>query len=91
MNDDIPMFARSALGGKKSSRVEARITDETKFDLARRCHELGLTESDYLASLIEVSLYGAEHVLSVQRTRLKEVCGLSGLFPVHGSDSKEAP
>ena len=34
-----PVFARSAMGGKRTARVEARVTDETKFALAQRCHQ----------------------------------------------------
>ena len=78
---DTPMFARATVSGtKRSSRVETRVTDETKFELARKCHELGMTESQFLERLVEVSLYGAEHVLSVERERTARVCGLSELF-----------
>lgn len=72
---------RSPLGGKKTARVDVRITDETKFDLSRKCHELGISESDYVCTLIESSLYGLEHVLKVQRERLLAVRGLAGLPP----------
>ena len=79
---DTPMFARATLAGtKRSARIEARVTDETKMELARKCHELGMTESEFLERLVEVSLYGAEHVLSVERERTARVCGLSGLSP----------
>lgn len=79
---DTPMFARATVSGtKRSSRVETRVTDETKFELARKCHELGMTESQFVERLVEVSLYGAEHVLSVERERTARVCGLSELFP----------
>lgn len=79
---DTPMFARTTVSGtKRSARIEARVTDETKFALAQRCHELGMTESQYLERLVEVSLYGAEHVLSVEREKTARVCGLSGLLP----------
>lgn len=78
---DNAIFARSLMGGKRSARVESRVTDETKFALARRCHELGMTESDYVANLVEVSLFGFDHVASVQASRLRGVCGSSGLVP----------
>ncbi|MNX93673.1 hypothetical protein D3C86_1258680 [compost metagenome] len=78
---DLPMFARSALGGKKSSEVKARITDETKMDLQRKCHAVDMTESELVGYLIEVNLYGQEHVESVLRARLAKVVGLS---PVGG-------
>ncbi len=79
--DPAAQFARSALGGKRSARVEARVTDETKQELARRCHQLGITESDYITALVESSLFGVDHVLMVQRERLAQVCGRSGLIP----------
>ena len=77
MND--PAFARSLTGSKRTNRVEARISDEMKFDLQRRCHELSMTESDYIDRLLSISLYGFEHVRSMELRRIQEVCGLSGL------------
>lgn len=74
-------YARSALGGKRTARVEARVTDETKMELAQRCHQLGITESDFITALVETSLFGVDHVLMVQRERLVQVCGRSGLIP----------
>jgi len=76
-------LGRSPLGGKKTARVDVRITDDTKFDLTRKCHELGISESDYVCTLIESSLYGLEHVLKVQRDRLMAVRGLAGLPPTN--------
>ncbi len=74
---DNPMFARATVAGtKRTARIEARVTDETKFDLARRCRELGMNESQFLERLVEVSLYGVEHVLSIERERIEKVCGL---------------
>ena len=78
-------LGRSPLGGKKTARVDVRITDETKFDLARKCHELGISESDFVCTLIESSLYGMDHVLKVQRDRLLAVRGLAELPPTNGS------
>lgn len=81
MTGEIPMFARSAMGGKRTARIEARVTDETKFALAQRCHQIGITESDYITNLVELSLFGYEHVASVQQDRLRLVCGGAGLVP----------
>lgn len=77
--DDTPVFARSAMGGKRTARIEARVTDETKFTLAQRCHQIGITESDFIANLVEMSLFGYDHVASVQQDRLRMVCGSAGL------------
>lgn len=74
-----PNFARSSLGGKRNSKVEARVTDDMKADLEQRCHALGMSTSDYIERLLAVSLYGIDHVLTVERERTAKVCGLSGL------------
>lgn len=76
------LFARSVLGGKRTDRIESRVTDELKLDLKKRCNQLGMTESDYIERLVAVSLYGIEHVQMIERKRIEEVCGLSGLYPV---------
>jgi len=74
---DTPMFARTTVAGtKRTARIEARVTDETKMDLARRCRELGLNESQFIEQLVEVSLYGIDHLLSIERERIEKVCGL---------------
>ena len=77
-------FARSVLGGKRTDRIEARVTDEMKIDLKRRCNQLGMTESDYIERLVAVSLYGIEHVQMIERQRTEQVCGMSGLYPAKG-------
>lgn len=80
MNDpQIPNFARSMTGSKRTNRVEARVADELKFDLQRKCHELAMSESDYIDRLLNVALYGFEHVRSMELQRIQAVCGLSGL------------
>lgn len=76
-NQETALFARSPMGGKRTAKAEARITEETKEAMRRKCHELGITESDYLDRLICVSLYGIDHVLNVERQRTAMVCGLS--------------
>lgn len=79
MSEDVPMFARSIGGQKRSSKIEARVTDELKFALQKRCHELSMTESDYLDCLVNMAVFGYEHVRSVEQKRLELVSGLSGL------------
>ncbi|MBX3653228.1 MAG: hypothetical protein KF686_03525 [Ramlibacter sp.] len=69
-------FARSSIGGKKSSWAGGRVSDELKLDLARRCHELGVTESQYVERLLALSLYGFDHVVNVERDLTKKVAGL---------------
>ena len=82
MDDDLPMFARSAVGGKKSSEVKARITDETKFALQRRCAELGITESDYIDRLLCVSLFGFDAVVKAERDKTEQIAGMWGTDPM---------
>lgn len=90
MTEDQTAFARTAMGGKRTARVEARVTDETKFALAQRCHQIGITESDFITNLVEMSLFGYEHVASFHQDRLRQVCGSSGLIPEAGSDGGAA-
>lgn len=78
-NQNNPNFARSVTGEKRTNRVEARVADGLKFDLQRKCHELAMSESDYIDRLLNLSLYGFEHVRSMELARIQAVCGLSGL------------
>ena len=61
--------------GKRSARVEARVTDELKFDLQRRCAELGITESDYIDRLLCVSLYGPDAVRDMEEQKTHMIMG----------------
>lgn len=70
---DTTAFGRSLLGGKKTSDVKSRISDEVKYELQRRCHELGVSESEYVSHLIEVSLFGLDHVQTVRHQQLAAV------------------
>lgn len=89
MNDN-PIFSRSPMPGKRSSEVKARVTDELKFDLARKCHELGITESDYIDRLLCVSLYGLDHVLELDRQKTTGIMGkLHDLWHKVGTPSKD--
>lgn len=75
--DDLPAFARTS--AKRTSKIEARVTDELKLALARRVHELGMTESDYIDRLVSCNLFGVDHVLSIEQERIKQVVGMSAL------------
>lgn len=81
--DHTPLFSRSTVGGKKSAEVKARITDEAKFTLQRRCAELGITESEYIERLLCVSLFGFEEVLQAEREKTRKVVGLWGADTLH--------
>lgn len=77
-----PAFARAAIGGKKTAEIKARTSDEIKFALQHRRHQLNMTESEYIDRLVAMSLFGVEHVLSVEQQRTKLV---AGLWPVGGA------
>jgi len=77
MPHDLPAFARSTMGPKRTSKIEARVADDTKFALARRVHELGMTESDFLDKLVCCTLFGVDHVVSIEQERIRQVMGLS--------------
>ena len=79
-DDDHVLFSRMA-NGKRSSRIEARVQDDLKMDLVRKCHQLGFSESEYIERLVMVSLYGMDHVLTVERQKTEMVCGLSAKSP----------
>lgn len=83
-------FARSMRGAKRTAKVEARVTDDLKFDLQRRCHELAMSESDYIDRLVAISLYGIEHVRSVELSRIQQVCGLSAFNTQHQAQAHAA-
>ena len=76
MSNNLPVFSRTIVGGKRSSDVKARVADETKFALQRRCAELGLTESDYIDRLLCVSLFGFDAVLAAEREKTHKVAGM---------------
>lgn len=71
----VAAFARSPMKGKRSSDVKARVTDEVKFELQRRCAELGITESDYIDRLLCVSLFGPEEVLRSEEEKTTKIMG----------------
>ncbi|WP_225784692.1 hypothetical protein [Xenophilus sp. Marseille-Q4582] len=79
---DLPAFARSILGGKKTSKLEARISDEVKEAVRRRWVDLGFgSESEYLETLVTVDVFGKAHVRMVQERRLAMVGGASDTGP----------
>jgi hypothetical protein len=84
---DLPMFSRSILGGKKSSKLEARVSDELKESVRRRWNDLGFSsESEYLEHLATIDCFGKEHVRMMLERRLGMVSGLSDRPPtVSGS------
>lgn len=74
-------FSRSPIGGKKSAESKYRLTDEHKFLLQRRAHELGMNESELNELFSAIGLLGVDHVRMVQNERLDKV---AELFPNGG-------
>lgn len=82
MNDLHPMFSRAVIGGKKTEKLEARISEELKEAVRRKWHDLGFaSESEWLETLVAVNVFGAEHVRMVQEQRLRRVCSVSDIAP----------
>lgn len=80
-NDPLPLFARSVIGGKKNSKLEARVSDDLKEAVRRKWHDAGFeSESEWLEMLAAVACFGAEHVRMVQEQRLARVGVLSDAF-----------
>lgn len=84
MGDPLPMFARSTIGGKKTEKLEARVSDELKEAVRRRWTDDGFgSESEWLEHLVAVACFGFEHVRMVHEQRLRRVGYLSdSLAPV---------
>lgn len=82
IDGDLPMFSRSILGGKKSSKLEARVSDELKEAVRRRWVDLRFSsESEYLEYLATVDCFGKVHVRMVLEQRLGMVGVLSDSAP----------
>jgi hypothetical protein len=84
-SNDEAQFSRSTLGGKKNSWVKGRVSDELKFDLARECHVLDMSESEFIEKLLAIRLYGKAHVDSLQQQKLDRVAGLGPERDAKGS------
>lgn len=74
LGDDQAMFSRSMFG-KCDSEVKVRIPTETKHRLQSVSHTLGLTESEFVRQLIELRIFGNEHVQKVAQARILAVGG----------------
>lgn len=85
-DSDLPMFSRAIMGGKKSSKLEARVSDELKEAVRRRWNDLGYSsESEYLEYLATVDCFGKAHIRMVMEHRLRLVGSLSDSSPTGGT------
>jgi hypothetical protein len=80
LNKVTALFARAVIGGKKSAKVDARVSDELKEGMLRRRIELGFrSESEYVDYVLSVDVFGAEHLQMVHESRLRAVCKSSDI------------
>ncbi|WP_017760683.1 hypothetical protein [Pseudacidovorax intermedius] len=86
---NVPVFARAILGGKKTCKVEARVSDEVKEAVRRRWLDLGFaSESEYLETLVTIDCYGKNHIRMVRDQQIAMVCALPDTEPtVEGAAS----
>lgn len=75
---DQPLFARAVIGGKKNSKLEARVSDDLKEAVRRKWVDDGFeSESEWVEMVAAVACFGADHVRMVQEQRLRRVSSLS--------------
>ena len=80
--EQAPIFSRSIFGGKKQSKLEARVSDELAELVRRRWVDLGFqSQSEYLEYVVAVDVVGPEHIRMVTDRRLSMVCKTSDSFP----------
>ncbi|WP_284335416.1 hypothetical protein [Comamonas sp. NoAH] len=80
MTDQKTMFARATIGGKKTEKLEARVSDELKEAVRRRWKDDGFgSESEWLEHVIAIACFGFEHVRMVQEQRLRRVSFVSDI------------
>ncbi|ARU06162.1 hypothetical protein CCO03_17090 [Comamonas serinivorans] len=71
-------FSRALIGGKKNSKLEARVSDELKEAARRRWMDAGFSsESEYIEHVVSIDVFGKEHVRSLILQRLDRVGGVS--------------
>lgn len=75
---DSPAFARGVLPGKKTAKMELRVSDELKEAARRKWMDVGFqSESEYLETLVSIDVFGLEHVRMLHDRRLRAVCQVS--------------
>lgn len=78
--------ARPSPFGKRTSKVQTKVSQETKEKLGERWRALGYaTESEYCAELLECAAHGVEEVLKLQENRLLAIVGMGQQKPKNGT------
>ena len=62
---------KTKLQEAKSAKAEARVTEQLKIDLRRKCNELNLTESNYVMLILAARLYGDKTLAEIEASALK--------------------
>ena len=75
---ETPAFSRSgrsSLLGKRVVPKHTVLTHETAEGLARECAAVGVTESEFIASLIEFRVHGESEIKRLTLERLARISG----------------
>lgn len=78
-DDEAPLLSRSgrtSVYGGRNDRVSALVSRDVKDEITRRRGAVGLTESEWLSTFLEVHLFGIAHADRLQRERLKAIAGI---------------
>lgn len=73
-----PQASRSGTSspyGKRSEAIKGKVSERVKLEIQRRCAATVMSESEWLSSYLEASLFGIEHAESIQKQRLQVVLG----------------
>lgn len=87
---DVPAPSRSLIGGKKTAKVEARVSDELKEAMRRKWMDAGFgSESEYVETVLSIDVLGFEHVRMLQERRLRAVWNVSDTRPTSQADDAQ--
>lgn len=67
---------RSSVFGKRTEAVKGKVAQCTKTALLQACADAGISESEFIAILVEGAVRGREHVVKVQQERIDLVLGM---------------
>lgn len=78
--DLIPFSRRNIFGGKRTAKLEGRVSEELKEIVRRTWHDAGFeSESEWLEMVTAIACLGAEHVRMLQEQRVRRVCFVSDM------------
>lgn len=78
-DEEVARFHRTGFSsafGKRTESVKGRVSATTKGALLQACHDAGVTESEFIAILVEGAVHGRAHVLKLQQDRVERVLGM---------------